>query len=51
MHEVARGFGDAMRQPGAFGPTVEPPPDADDQERLLAFLGRDPRETGGPASS
>jgi uncharacterized protein (TIGR03086 family) len=33
-------FGDAMRGPRAFGPEVEPPADADDQGRLLAFLGR-----------
>ena len=32
---------DAMiRQPGVFGPKVEPAADADDQERLLNFLGR-----------
>jgi uncharacterized protein (TIGR03086 family) len=43
VQQVAEGFGDAMRQPGAFGPAVEPPPDADAQERLLAFLGRNPR--------
>lgn len=34
-------FGDAARQPGVFGPPVEPPPGADDQGRLLAHLGRD----------
>jgi uncharacterized protein (TIGR03086 family) len=33
-------FGDAMRSPQAFGPALEPPPDADEQTRLLAFLGR-----------
>jgi uncharacterized protein (TIGR03086 family) len=37
------GLGDSMRQPGVFGPEVEPPADADPQDRLLAFLGRDPR--------
>ena len=32
---------DAMiRQPGVFGPKVEPAADADDQERFLNFLGR-----------
>jgi uncharacterized protein (TIGR03086 family) len=36
----AEGFGDAMRGPQAFGPEVEPPPGADEQARLLAFLGR-----------
>jgi uncharacterized protein (TIGR03086 family) len=35
-------YGDAMRSPGAFGPAVEPPPDADEQTRLLCFLGRRP---------
>lgn len=29
-----------MRQPGIFGPKLEPPADADDQTRLLYFLGR-----------
>jgi uncharacterized protein (TIGR03086 family) len=32
--------GDAMRTSGAFGPKIDPPPDADDQARLLAFVGR-----------
>lgn len=36
----AEAFGDALRGPGAFGPAVEAPPDADEQTRLLAFLGR-----------
>lgn len=31
---------EAMRGPGAFGPELEPPADADDQTRLLAFIGR-----------
>lgn len=34
---------EAMRGAGAFGPAVEVPPDATEQERFLAFLGRDPR--------
>jgi uncharacterized protein (TIGR03086 family) len=38
--EQADAFGDAMRDPRAFGPEVEPPPGADPQARLLAFLGR-----------
>lgn len=38
----AESFGDAMRGPQAFGPEVDPPADADDQARLLAFLGRRP---------
>jgi uncharacterized protein (TIGR03086 family) len=32
--------GDRLRQSGAFGPAVTPPPDADTQRRLLCFLGR-----------
>lgn len=31
---------DLLRSPGAFGPPVEPPAGADEQTRLLAFLGR-----------
>jgi uncharacterized protein (TIGR03086 family) len=44
--EIARlranlsGMGDAMRGPGAFGPELEAPEGADEQTRLLAFLGR-----------
>ena len=38
----AEAFGDALRSPGAFGPEVAAPGDADDQSRLLAFLGRRP---------
>jgi uncharacterized protein (TIGR03086 family) len=34
------GMGDAMRGPGAFGPELEAPEGADEQTRLLAFLGR-----------
>jgi uncharacterized protein (TIGR03086 family) len=37
---AAHAFGDAMRGPQAFGPEVEPPPGADAQQRMLAFLGR-----------
>jgi uncharacterized protein (TIGR03086 family) len=40
LFEQARAFGDAARAPGAFGPALEPPPGADEQTRLLAFLGR-----------
>jgi uncharacterized protein (TIGR03086 family) len=29
-----------MRQPGVFGPAVDAPAGADDQTKLLAFLGR-----------
>lgn len=38
----AESFGDAMRSPQAFGPEVPPPPNADEQGKLLAFLGRRP---------
>lgn len=38
--EAATAFGDAMRGPNAFGPEVAAPAGADDQTRLLAFLGR-----------
>lgn len=31
-----------LRVPGGFGPTVEPPADADAQARLLCFVGRRP---------
>lgn len=40
--KTARSFGDGMRSPQAFGPEKEPPPGADDQTKLLAFLGREP---------
>jgi len=42
VREQAEAFGDAMRSPQAFGPAVEPPPGADEQAQLLAFLGRNP---------
>lgn len=42
VRAAAESFGDAMRSPGAFGPEVEPPAGADEQARLLAFLGRQP---------
>jgi uncharacterized protein (TIGR03086 family) len=35
-----RTYGEAARQPGVFGPELEAPADADEQTRLLAFLGR-----------
>lgn len=43
LERVAAGaaaFGDAMRGPGAFGPEVDPPAGADEQTKLMAFLGR-----------
>lgn len=36
----AEEFGDAMRGPTVFGPALDPPPGADRQTELLAFLGR-----------
>ena len=40
VRDVAEGFGERMRSPQAFGPEVVPPPGADEQVKLLAFLGR-----------
>ena len=40
VRQQADEFGDAMRSPQAFGPEVEAPPAADEQQKLLAFLGR-----------
>ena len=31
---------EVLRQPGVLGPALDPPADADEQTRLLAFLGR-----------
>lgn len=42
VRAVAESFGPALRGPQAFGPEIEPPPGADEQNRLLAFLGRQP---------
>ncbi len=40
VFEALKPMDEAMRGPGAFGPKVEPPPDADEQTRFLSFLGR-----------
>ena len=40
---AAQGLGDNLRRPGVCGPAVEVPKDAPLQDRLLGFLGRDPR--------
>jgi uncharacterized protein (TIGR03086 family) len=40
LWEAAAGFGDTIRTEGVCGPAIEPPPDADEQTRLLCFLGR-----------
>lgn len=42
IRRQAEEFGDMLRSPAAFGPEVEAPPDADEQAKLLAFLGRRP---------
>jgi uncharacterized protein (TIGR03086 family) len=48
VDEVRRGFadcqewGDGLRQPGGFGPPVPVGDGAGEQERFLAFLGREP---------
>ena len=36
----AKAMGDALRSPNACGPEVEASPDADDQTKMLAYLGR-----------
>ncbi|GAA4506664.1 TIGR03086 family metal-binding protein [Brevibacterium yomogidense] len=41
--EAARSHGDTLRMDGICGPEVPAPVDATTGERLLAFLGRDPR--------
>lgn len=40
VRQTAESFGEMMRSPRAFGPEVDPPPAADEQTRLLAYLGR-----------
>lgn len=40
LYEAMLPMDDAIRAPGAFGPKVEPPEGADEQTRLLCFLGR-----------
>ena len=40
LDAASQEFGDAMRGPQAFGPALEVGPDAEDQTRVLAFLGR-----------
>jgi uncharacterized protein (TIGR03086 family) len=42
IHEGLKPMGDKMRGPGAFGPELEPPEGADEQAKLLCFLGRQP---------
>ncbi len=40
LDRMSEQMGEAMRSPGAFGPELSPPPDADHQVRVLAFIGR-----------
>ena len=40
VFETLKPMDEQMRQPGAFGPKVEPPAGADEQTELLCFLGR-----------
>ena len=40
--EASKVWGDMMRNPQAFGPEVDAPADASDQDKLLAYLGRQP---------
>lgn len=42
LRAQAETFGDALRMPGGFGPALEQHPGADEQDQLLAFLGRRP---------
>ncbi len=43
IRRSGEGFGEAARTPGIFGPELPAPPDATEQERVLAWMGRDPR--------
>ena len=40
VFEAMQPMDEMMRVPGVFGPKVEAPPGADEQTRLLAFMGR-----------
>jgi uncharacterized protein (TIGR03086 family) len=40
MQAAMEPMDEVLRSPGAFGPKVEPPEGADEQARLLCFLGR-----------
>jgi|tagenome__1003787_1003787.scaffolds.fasta_scaffold20893481_3 uncharacterized protein (TIGR03086 family) len=42
VQSASQGWGDAMRSPQAFGPEVDAPAGATDQDKLLAYLGRRP---------
>jgi uncharacterized protein (TIGR03086 family) len=40
VFEAMQPMDEMMRGSGSFGPKLEPPPGADEQTRLLAFMGR-----------
>ena len=40
VREMLEPMDEQMRGPGAFGPKIDPPPGADEQTKLLCFLGR-----------
>lgn len=40
VDQVAHSLGDSLRMPGVCGPAIDVPADADEQTRVLAFLGR-----------
>lgn len=42
VHARLGALGDAIRQPGAFGPEVPVPADAPAQDRFLGYIGRQP---------
>lgn len=42
VYEELQPMDDMLRAPNAFGPKLDPPEGADEQGRLLAFLGRRP---------
>jgi uncharacterized protein (TIGR03086 family) len=42
VRSAAEVWGDAMRSPQAFGPEVDTPAGASEQDKLLAYLGRQP---------
>jgi uncharacterized protein (TIGR03086 family) len=45
VHRFVEGmepYDEIIRQSGQYGPRVEVPPDADEQTRLIAFVGRQP---------
>jgi uncharacterized protein (TIGR03086 family) len=40
VRAIEAAFGERMRSAGSFGPALEAPSDASEQDRLLAFVGR-----------